>query len=194
MTARSGEPHIELIVEGKADLNAVPVLLRKHLHERGEYRDILGKPIALHGVGNATKADGIEGFVSLAANRPGCVGVLVILDSDDECVVEMASGLLSRLQGLTSKPVVIALAVRTYEDWLFSSIETLDIGEVEYKSDAKGIRQIEAALKGIGESYSKPLWQPRLTHKMEISRARERSSCLARMLDRFDSLVELIPA
>src|SRR5688500_10572677 len=103
MTATAGSPHIELIVEGKADLNAVPVLLRKHLQERGEYRDVLGKTIAIHGVGNATKANGIEGFVSFAANRPGCMGVLVVLDADDSCVKELSSELMGRISGLVDK-------------------------------------------------------------------------------------------
>ena len=192
MSARAGEPHIGLIIEGKADLHAVPILLRRHMHSSGEYRDILGKPIALHGVSNATKSDGIEGFIATAAYRPGCRGVLVVLDADDNCEAELGPELLARAQEKVAQPVVFALAGRDYEDWLYASAETLNIGDLPYRSGARGLNEIKKALKEQQTSYSKPLWQPRLTDRMDISLARSRNLSLSRMLNRFDGLVSLL--
>jgi len=193
MTAKPGDPRIELIVEGKADLDAVPVLLRKHLHGRNEFRDVLGKPIPTHGVTNATKVNGIEGFVATASCRPGCKGILVVLDSDDECVVDRAQALAKRIEGTVPQPVIFALAVRNYEDWLYTSIEALSIGDILYRDGASGLSEIKHALRAIGESYSKPLWQPRLTQRIDIELAKTRSASFSRLLDRFDSLVALLP-
>ncbi|MCV7423926.1 DUF4276 family protein [Mycobacterium yunnanensis] len=192
MTAQSGDPHIEVIVEGKADFNAIPVLLRNHLYAQNEYRDLLGKPIATKGISNATKANGIEGFVVTAACRPGCRAILIVIDSDDHCIAEMAEELTIRLDGLVEQPVVLAFAERTYEDWLYASVETLGIGDCIFVASKSGISAIETALRAIGESYSKPLWQPKLTHRIDIALARSRSTSLSRLLDRFDALLPLL--
>lgn len=99
MTPRPEDPHIGLIVEGAGDKQGVPVLLRNYLQKRGDYRDILGKAIPCHGRGAATTQNGIEGFVSIAAARPGCVGVPVILDGEGDPVCELGPALQQRGQG-----------------------------------------------------------------------------------------------
>lgn len=176
-----------LVVEGKGDAMAIPILLRKYLHHRGDYRDILGKPVATHGISNAIKPMGIEGYTAVADCRPGCRGVLVVLDADDECVLERAIQLNKRIEKTIQHPFAIALAERTYEDWLYSSIESLELSEQSYIHDVNGMSRIKAALP---EKYVKPVWQPRLTDRIDISLATSRNKSLARMLNRFQSLIE----
>ena len=126
MTARPDQPHIGLIIEGAGDDTALPILLRRHLHSKGDFRDVLGKGIPIKGVSNATKVNGIEGYVSAAATRPGCLGILIVLDSDDSVPNEFEQALEDRISGRVAQPVVVACAERDYEDWLYASAETLD--------------------------------------------------------------------
>lgn len=113
MTPRAGDPHIGLVVEGKADADAVPLLLRRYLHECGYF----------------------------------------------------------------------------HEDWLHASIETLDLGAINYAEGGNGERIITSALKARGDSYSKPYWQPHLTERVDIDRATRRSASLSRLFDRLDGLL-----
>jgi hypothetical protein len=189
MTAKADQLHIGLIVEGKGDEVAVPLLLRKYLSHQDDYRDILGKPVWTNGISNATKPKGIEGYAAAAAYRPGCRGVMVVLDADDDCAVDRAVKLRNRIAGTIQQPFAVALAERTYEDWLYSSIESLRLQNTKYVPGGNGIKKIKMALP---EKYVKPIWQPRLTDRLDISLAKSRSKSLDRMLSRFQALVDQI--
>lgn len=188
MTAMYDDPHIGLVVEGRGDHNAVPLLLRRHMQSREEYRDVLGKPVPVHGRGNATVETGIEGYVATAGRRPGCRGVVVILDGDDDCVAELGPSLLQRSKPQVGVPVVVALAVVEYEDWLYASAETLELPGLTYQPARAGQMAIAEALKP--RKYVKPTWQPRLTARMDIDLAVTRSGSLERALRKFDALLD----
>ncbi|TSD93232.1 hypothetical protein FOV72_20590 [Gordonia rubripertincta] len=188
MSAEVGNAHIGLVVEGRGDAGALPVVLRKFLYEQEVYGDILGKPIVANGISNALRNNGIEGFVSVAAGRPGCKAVLVVLDSDDECVVERGQVLLERSGAICAVPVVIALADRTFEDWIYASAETLELN-LDFEASRRGMSEISSSVKKVsGGAYVKPTWQPRLAHRMDLDLAAGRSSSLKRLLDRFDQI------
>lgn len=189
MTAALGEPHIGLVVEGPGDAAALPILLRMHMHSTDDYRDALGKPVPVHGRGNATVPGGLEGFVTIAAVRPGCRAVLVVLDGEGDCVAELGPALRSRLT-IRNTPLAVALADKSYEEWLSCSVETLDIGAVSYTADV-GASSIQELLRP--RKYVKPTWQPRLTARMDLPLASSRNKSLARMLARFDELRQHLP-
>jgi hypothetical protein len=144
--------------------------------------DILGKPIPLNGKGTATAEDGIERYVATAAKRPGCRAVIVVLDADDEPTCVEGPALLARGLSQVRVPVVVALAERDYEDWLFGSIETLELGVDAHVPGRNGGNAIRAAL--YPRAYIKPTWQPRLTARMDLTLASARSPSLRRLLDR----------
>ncbi|MFJ6787012.1 hypothetical protein [Streptomyces angustmyceticus] len=185
MTAAYGEPHIELVVEGPGDAKAAPLLLRNWLRLRGEYKELLGKPIPCNGRENATCLGGIEGYVATAAARPGCKAVLVILDGEGDDVCNLGLGLMQRLQSVTHLPAAVSLADHHWEDWLYASAETLQIPNFDYEEGKR--KSIAAALKPI--KYVKPTWQPRLTARMDIELAASRSPSLRHFLRKFDELV-----
>lgn len=186
MVLRSGDPHIGLVVEGPGDRGALPALLRMHLHGKDDYREILGKPVTLKGKGSATTDNGIEGYVAAAA-RPGCVGVIVLLDADDDASCQLGPELLARAQSVVGVPVIIAIAERDFEDWIYRSVETLDLGwEGPWDPSKRGGNVIQSLMPRGG--YEKPVWQPKLTHRMDLSLARSRSTSLDRLLNKFDGL------
>ncbi len=186
MVVQSGDPHIGMVVEGPGDKGALPALLRKHLYQDNEFRELLGKPVTLKGKGSATTPNGIEGYVAAAA-RPGCVGVIVLLDADDDASCQLGPELLARAQSVVGVPVVVAIAERDFEDWIYRSVETLELGwEGEWDPAKRGGNMIESLFPQGG--YEKPVWQPKLTHRMDLDLARSRSSSLDRLLRKFDEL------
>lgn len=162
-------------MEGAGDLGALPVLLRSHLQKTGEFRDVLGKPVPAHGRNKALVRGGLEGYVATAGSRPGCVGVLVVLDSEGDCLFILGRQLLARACVVIGKPVRIALAKRNFESWLYASAESLEIG-LTYDPLRDGQSAIASALKPA--KYVKTIWQPRLAHRLNINVAIPRSQSL----------------
>ncbi|MER5831491.1 hypothetical protein ABT116_11775 [Streptomyces sp. NPDC002130] len=190
MTAGPYSQHIGIVVEGPGDAKSLPILLRNWLLLKEDYRDFLGKPIPCNGRENATVQGGIEGYVATAASRPGCQAVLVVLDGEGDLVCELGPSMVQRARSVTHIPVELCLADRNWEDWLYASAETLQMDGFSYEPGRR--RSIAAALKPV--KYVKPTWQPRLTARMDISLAAERSPSLGRMLRKFDELSQLITA
>lgn len=191
MVAAPTDPHVELVVEGAGDLRALPIVLRAHLGTTGEFRDVLGKPVPLHGRTKAFVPGGIEKYVATAASRPGCVSVLVVLDGDKDCVAEAGPSLRERFDEVSRVPVQVALAERNFEDWLYASAETLDLELDGYDRDQSGLHALKVALRP--GAYTKPVWQPRLAYRMNLAIARPRSTSLDRCLERFDELRAYLP-
>jgi hypothetical protein len=186
MTAKPDAPHLGIVVEGPGDLAALPVLLRIHLAARGEYRDLLGKPIPTRGRDRAIAGKGLEGYVQAAANRPGCRAVLVLLDSDKDPACQLGPELLTRAQSVARIPVVIALAEPNFEGWIVASAESLGIDGLDFAPTTAPARLLEAALPG---KYVKPVYQPKLAARIDLNLATSRSQSLRRTLDRVDRLI-----
>ena len=188
MTAGPEDPHIGLVVEGRGELESVPLLLRTH---RGavyqDYRDILGKPVPCHGRDKALVPDGLEGYVATAAGRPGCRAVVVLLDSEGDAACQVGPALTQRASAITGKPVHVSLAEPKYEAWVVASAETLGLAGLTFPAPGDPTAAIKAVLS---VKYVKPTWQPRLTARMDLDLAAGRAASLRRLLDRFDALVD----
>jgi hypothetical protein len=185
LTAQPHSPHVGLVVEGRGDAEAVPLLLRKWLERRGFFGDVLGKPVTCNGRDKALKKNGLEGKVAVAAARPGCVGVLVILDGEGDPVCSLGPSLLTRVSDI-AVPVAVALADSQFESWLVASAESLSLPKLSYSPTQNAEAALKQALRP--EKYAKPYWQPRLTHRLDFDIALPRTKSLRRALDRFDEL------
>ena len=75
------------IVEGYGDVQAVPILLRR-LRDREElFQFEVGKPV--RAPRSALGKEGIlERHIQYALKQPGCEGVIVLIDADDDCPAE----------------------------------------------------------------------------------------------------------
>jgi hypothetical protein len=188
MSASPYEPHIGLVVEGRGEIGALPVLLRLVLHGREDFREILGQPIPCHGKPNALRSGGIEGKVITASARPGCRAVLVVLDGEGDPVCRQGPELLSRAQQVVGKPVAVCLADTKFESWLMASKATLGLPGLERVSQGMDpVAAIKRAL--LPEKYAKPTWQPRLTARLDLGEARRASESLDRLCRYVDSLI-----
>jgi len=187
MTADPSSPHIGLVVEGRGDVIALPAMLRRWLHLRNEFSDLLGKPLACNGRSKALREGGIEHFVAIVAARPGCRGVLVVMDGEGDPVCDLGPALLARCQAASAgRPVAVTLAEDKYEAWLLASAETLGIVGLSYSPTRDPVSALVEALRPM--KYVKPVWQPRLSQRLDFELATSRSMSLARLLARFDEL------
>ncbi|MCH7843743.1 MAG: DUF4276 family protein [Chloroflexi bacterium] len=115
------------IVEGPGDVQATPILLRKILSERMNCYDIgIAKPKKAGGRSKLDRRDGIEKFVGHASRTPGCGGILILTDSDDDCAVEWAQRICVRCAVVGAPvPIAVVCAVREYENWFLASLESI---------------------------------------------------------------------
>jgi len=115
------------IVEGRAEVEAVPLLLRRIQQEidPGFYLET-SKPIRV-ARNKLVKADVLENAVELAARQLRSPrAILILIDADDDCPAQLGPKLLARAQAAHSDvPIAVVLAKREYEAWFLAAIESL---------------------------------------------------------------------
>ncbi|WP_235217012.1 DUF4276 family protein [Archangium violaceum] len=128
------------IVEGHGEQRAVPVLLRRWFQHR-RFRDFETPELAIRALGSGAlkcphDADdelGIEYYVEMAAvQKPD--GILVMLDSDDECIerartpsrLGLGPELVQRARTVAPHiPIEVVVANREYEVWFLAALASL---------------------------------------------------------------------
>ncbi|WP_084780604.1 DUF4276 family protein [Planobispora rosea] len=113
------------VVEGHGEVTALPVLLRRIAEDCGGYLNVT-RPIRLKR-NEMLKESELVRAVLLAAMRAGQHGVvLILLDGDDDCPVELAKN----VQSVASKAhieciIQVVVAVREYESLFLCSPSSL---------------------------------------------------------------------
>src|SRR5262249_44050466 len=118
--------------------------------------------------------------------RPGCVGVLVVLDSEALPVCELGPNLRGRALTATSKPCLVALAETMFESWIISSAESMELPGLVHRPNRNPVSLLREALSPV--KYVKPIWQPRLAARIDLKLAADRSSSLMRLFAKFEVL------
>lgn len=114
------------IVEGDGEETAVPLLLRRILHEIHHRYDFQIEPINAHG--NTTLVTSLERFLEHTRRKPDCRGVLILLDAETlaTCSRDLAYQLAQRAQKLGLPfPVAVVCATCEYESWFLADLENL---------------------------------------------------------------------
>ena len=113
------------IVEGYAEVDSVPVLMRRLLDEWGKHQLEIGKPVRVRRY-QVIKQGELERRVTMAMQRPNCRAVVVILDADDDCPKDFAPELLKRAEQVAQNTLVsVILPKSELESWFVGSIESL---------------------------------------------------------------------
>lgn len=115
------------VVEGHGEVTAVPLLIRRIVtaYAPDAYADI-GRPIRIKR--NAlVQPDGIENAIELAARQTGAEdGILVLIDADKDCPVELAADLLARAQRQRpDRSIRVVVAKSEFEAWFLASAHAL---------------------------------------------------------------------
>ncbi|EPX64345.1 hypothetical protein D187_005479 [Cystobacter fuscus DSM 2262] len=187
------------IVEGHGEQTAVPVLLRRWFQHR-RFREFETPDLAIRASGagalkcphDADDELGIEYYVEMAAReRPD--GILVLLDSDDECQERARTSrrglgpeLLERAREVAPHiPIEVVVAHREYEVWFLAALASLRrAGHLPRAarlptplSDIETIRDCKKRLKPLlGRPYEETTDQPDFTGALPFTPAMARRS------------------
>ena len=122
-------PTVVPIVEGPGDASAVPGLLYWILRERCNRPDIIvaqggGRLVVTNGRSNLETKLGQ--FLGYAQNQRNCDGILILLDSDNDCPVQLAQNLSEQCHRIGARvSVEIVCSQRSYESWFLASWNTV---------------------------------------------------------------------
>lgn len=171
------------IVEGYSEVEAVPILLRRLLFERGRYEIKIARPLRV-GRYKVVRSGELERIIELARNRPeGCAAILILLDADDDCPKEFAPVLLQRAQNASAGlPIAVVLAKSEFEAWFLASLESLrkvrGLADTAVSPESpEEIRDAKAYLTfqmTANRTYVEVDDQPALAERFDLQLARQR--------------------
>lgn len=119
---------IASIVEGDGEVNALPIVLRRFNEWKPGscYANPL-PPIRVHRDRFLNKEDVFRKQLLLAAAKCGDHGwILVMLDADDDCPIQLAQAILQRAsQVVPHRRISVVLPKREYEAWFIAAAKSL---------------------------------------------------------------------
>lgn len=173
---------IASIVEGQSEIDSVPILIHR-------IREIVAPQVLVrttHPIRvprqSVIKPENFEKYVDLAARESGHGGrILVLLDADDDCPIELAGDLLERARiSRSDRTVSVVLAKAEFESWFLASINSI-VGKFSIERDCKrptdpeGIRDAKRWLSKSmlkGHSYQSAIHQPEIARVFDMNLAR----------------------
>jgi len=156
-------PNLVLVVEGHGDVDAFPNIVGKVGAWLGSPLFCVN-PIRCGGWGRLKKEGGLEKWVQLAASRPGCSRIVIVVDLDDGCPAEERSKVAARVGQLKHRfgmEIEICFCVREFEAWLLAVLDRISADNPEYDwitqdfvPNAETFRDAKGALRDkMNESY-----------------------------------------
>lgn len=175
---------IALIVEGHGECETLPGLISRIGGLIGEH--VIGpNPIRCGGYPKLNRSGELERFVTMAATRDDIDSVLVLLDLEDDCPVQVHKNFLERSKPITDrygKDISICLAYREFETWFLHDLPALKTSCTDYvwteiicenpESRRGGKEQIALA---IGRRYRETVDQKILSKAMNIDNVFKKS-------------------
>ena len=173
---------IGCIVEGKGEVDAVPILIRRVASNLYPELGVdTPHPIRISR-SKVVKEGELEQVVELAArNIRGQGAIFILLDSDDDCPARLGPELLCRaLEARSDLPIAVVLAKYEFEAWFLAAAESLR-GQRGLRNDLQSPNNPEAIsgakewlsqrMEGTG-AYSPTVDQPGLTARFDLNQAR----------------------
>lgn len=170
------------IVEGGAEVESVPVLLRRVLEHLRIYDVSVARPFRVSR-NKVVKEGEIERAIKQSIRDRGNVcSVIVLLDADDDCPATLGPDLSRRCREETHLPVAVVLAKKELEAWFLGAKESLR-GIKGIRPDASSPSDPES-IQGAKEHLSKNMMngmrylsrdnQPAFAKQMDLELARQR--------------------
>jgi len=191
-------PKIVPIVEGDGELDAIPVLLRRILHETFQVFDWeVGRPKKAHSLPAFKKR--LSDFIRYAEMEPEATHILVVMDLDDGCPKEEVRRLTEEIrQASPQMPVLVVLAHREYEAWFLASLPSLAGKDnlpqnTFFEGNVENIRGVKAWLTRQmppGKTYKETTHQAAWSAKMDIGGATlQRSRSFRRLVHAVEEIL-----
>lgn len=188
------------IVEGDGEVQALPVLVRRLAGEWGLYCEV-PSPIRVHRDRFLNNESEFSSKLRLANAKAGPDGViLVLLDADDDCPVELAARVRQRAARITpEREVHVVLANREYEGWFLAAAESLAgerglAAELAAPPDPDSVRDAKGWLKErmcAGDTYREVIDQPAFSARFSTDLAAERSRSFRKFLNEMKEILSV---
>ena len=190
------------IVEGIAEVESIPVLFRRILRHQNVHDVSIARPFRVKR-NRVVHAQELERAITQAVrDRANAAGVIVVLDSDDDCPAQLGPALLARARAATHLPVVIILARKEFECWLLGAKESLR-GKRGIRNDSvapQDPEQIRGAKERLsqnmppGRRYLGVDDQPAFADAMNLDQAQARCPSFAKLMRDLSELADAIRA
>ena len=195
-------PAIVPIVEGFAEVESIPVLFRRILAHQNVRGIRIERPFRVKR-NRIVRPQELERAVTLAiSDRPDVAGVIVVLDSDDDCPSRLGPELLVRARAATALPIAIVLAQKELECWFLGAKESLR-GTRGIRPDSSPPPDPEA-IRGAKERLTQNMIarrrylavddQAALAETMDLSQAEARCPSFARLVQKLHHIAQTIQA
>lgn len=182
------------VVEGDGDARAAPLLLRRILAEYLNSPGAVGRPVVAHGRQNLE--GNLATFLDYAQGQRECGAILVLVDADDDCPVQIAQAMRTKADNAgISVPVQIVYANRMYESWFLASLTTvMPSAEVSdaVVSDTDTIQNPKSLLNNLLQrrrGYKETRDQVAFTSRVDITLAHSRSRSFRRLCHAVEQLL-----
>ena len=178
---------IASVVEGEGEISALPVLLRRLMHEAQIWDADIQRPFLVDR-GRLVRPGGLENAVEAQARRVPADhsgGILVVIDADDDCPAALGPALLARAEATRpDRRTAVVLANRDFEAWFLASAPSLGgraglAEDLEIPANSESRRDCKGWLthrRLDGVRYRPRVDQPALTQDMDLDLARANSS------------------
>lgn len=186
------------VVEGEGEVSAVPVLLRRLVHDEAGCHYVQVGPPLRRRQHEFQRAEALQKAVKLAALQPDCAGVLVLFDGEDICPAQVGAQVLGwAREAAGTVPCEVVVAYREYETWFLAALESLR-GRCRIAPDAHAPTDPEARRNAKGElethmpagaSYSPTIHQARLTAALDLGQVHRRSRSFRKLTKAVGSLL-----
>ena len=182
----------------------MPSLLRRVLWDKlNRFEISVKRPKVTHGKPNLIKH--YERFIDYAALE-GCDGIVVVVDADDECPKDLATGLASRAirHGLRI-PLVVVCPNPDFEIWFVGSLAE-DYGQsirdrLQLPESVKGPEDLESVRKAKSwlnehmpnhHAYKPTVHQNDLTHHIRLDLVYVQSRSFRRLCNAIKELIDAV--
>lgn len=176
---------IACVVEGHGEVESVPLLIRRIAHEFDpELQVMVPHPVRVT-KSKLLKPGELERATELAALKAGGRGgVLILLDSDEDCPAQLGPELLGRVRlARADLPSSVVLAKREFESWFLASAESLrgNRGLPEGLESPEQPEEVAGAKEWLtnnmlGGTYASTVDQASLTNALDFTLARRAES------------------
>ena len=195
------------IVEGPGETTAVPVLIIKILKAKKCYTIEAATPKNAHGRESLTKDGGLEKFLDHAANERDCGAILILLDVEEGCALDLVRDLAVRASNhYVPHPIVVVIvaANRMYENWILASLVTVRGSELDelvgLPADTPLPTNAEVENGKVyiqkhlpqGRGYKETSDQEAMTHLIDIDEAKKNSRSFRRLCHAIEEVLERI--
>jgi hypothetical protein len=194
---------ISSIVEGHGEVAALPILLRRIVAWRHPDMQLnVAPPIRVHRDRFIRRDEEFKRHLTLAGKTcggPGRGGILILLDADDDCPIEMGRSLSQRAASVAPHQTIsVILANREFEAWYIGAaaslngIRGLNVKEADLAIHPELPRNAKGWLSDrMPVNYGETTDQPAFAAKMDLEQTFARCRSFKKMCTELDRQVRL---